>query len=175
MATLLYRLGKASFDNAWRVLIIWLVAFVAIGGGGIALGGATDEQFDIPGSPSQAAFDRLASVFPGFGTASAQAVIVAPEGQRLDSPDNTAAIEELAAVIAADEIIDDTISPFDEFAGRALSDDGRYASCRCNLPCLTMTSPTRCSTLWSLTAVFFLTRISLSSLAETSFRTKGSI
>ncbi len=127
MATLLYRLGKASFDNAWRVLIIWLVAFVAIGGGGIALGGATDEQFDIPGSPSQAAFDRLASVFPGFGTASAQAVIVAPEGQRLDSPDNTAAIEELAAAIAADEIIDDTISPFDEFAGRALSDDGRYA------------------------------------------------
>jgi len=66
MATLLYRLGKASFDNAWRVLIIWLVAFVAIGGGGIALGGATDEQFDIPGSPSQAAFDRLASVFPRF-------------------------------------------------------------------------------------------------------------
>jgi len=64
MATLLYRLGKASFDNAWRVLIIWLVAFVAIGGGGIALGGATDEQFDIPGSPSQAAFDRLASVSP---------------------------------------------------------------------------------------------------------------
>jgi RND superfamily putative drug exporter len=127
MATLLYRLGKASFDNAWRVLIIWLVAFVAIGGGGIALGGATDEQFDIPGSPSRAAFDRLASVFPGFGTASAQAVIVAPEGQRLDSPDNTAAIEELAAAIAADEIIDDTISPFDEFAGRALSDDGRYA------------------------------------------------
>ena len=127
MATLLYRLGKASYEKAWRVLVMWFVALLAVGGVGVAFGGQTQEEFLIPGSESQEALDRLAAVFPGFGGASAQAVILAPEGVRLDSAENRAIIEDLTASIAADPAIDDAISPFSEFAGRALSDDGRYA------------------------------------------------
>ena len=127
MATILYRLGKASYLHAWRVVVIWVVAFIAIGGAGVALGGDTQEEFRIPGSESQEAFNRLAAVFPGFGGGSAQVVIVAPEGQRLDTEENRAVIESLAQSIADSPAIEDTVSPFDEYAGRALSDDGRYA------------------------------------------------
>lgn len=126
MATFLYRLGKASYQNAGRVLAAWLVAMVALLGAGIGFGGQTDEDFRIPGSESQIAFERLNAVFPTFAGASAQAVLVAPEGERLDSPENTAVIEAMTERLSTSSGVDEAVSPFDEFAGRALSDDGRY-------------------------------------------------
>lgn len=126
MATLLYRLGKASFLHARRVLALWLVAMVALLGLGVTLGGGTDDDFRIPGSESQTAFDRLNAVFPTFAGASAQAVLVAPEGNRLDTAGNAALIERMTRALATSSGVDDAVSPFDEFAGRALSDDGRY-------------------------------------------------
>lgn len=127
MATLLYRLGKASFSRSWQVLGAWIVALLVLGGGGIVFSGQTDEEFRIPGSESQEAFDRLQAVFPSFGGANAQAVVVVPEGSRVDSPANARFIEDLGAAIASEPFIDDVTSPFDEFAGDVVSDDGRYA------------------------------------------------
>lgn len=127
MATLLYRLGKASFRRAKTVLGLWLVGLVAFGVAGFGFGGATDEEFRIPGSESQAAFDRLEAVFPAFAGASAQAVMVAPEGERLDEGDNRILIQRMARAIRQVDGIEEVTSPFDEFAGRALSDDARYA------------------------------------------------
>ena len=126
MATFLYRLGKASYRNAGRVLALWVVAMVALLGVGVGFGGQTDEDFRIPGSESQTAFNRLNAVFPTFAGASAQAVLVAPEGDRLDTAENTALIEEMTRTLSRSSGVDDAVSPFDEFAGRALSDDGRY-------------------------------------------------
>jgi hypothetical protein len=126
VATFLYRLGKASYQNAGRVLALWVVAMVALLGVGVGFGGQTDEDFRIPGSESQTAFNRLNAVFPTFAGASAQAVLVAPEGDRLDTAENTALIEEMTRTLARSSGVDDAVSPFDEFAGRALSDDGRY-------------------------------------------------
>ena len=127
MATLLYRLGKASYLHAKSVLFAWLVALVAFTVVGFGFGGQTDEEFRIPGSESQAAFDRLEAVFPAFAGASAQVVLVAPEGERLDSDDNRALITRMTSTIERDPGIEEAVSPFDEFAGEALSDDGRYA------------------------------------------------
>lgn len=127
MATFLYRLGKASYQNAGRVLAAWLVAMVALLGAGLVFGGQTDDDFRIPGSEAQIAFERLNAVFPTFAGASAQAVLVAPEGERLDSPENTALIEAMTERLSRSSGVDEAVSPFDEFAGRALSDDGRYA------------------------------------------------
>jgi RND superfamily putative drug exporter len=126
VATFLYRLGKASYRNAGRVLALWVVAMVALLGVGVGFGGQTDEDFRIPGSESQTAFNRLNAVFPTFAGASAQAVLVAPEGDRLDTAENTALIEEMTRTLSRSSGVDDAVSPFDEFAGRALSDDGRY-------------------------------------------------
>ena len=127
MATFLYRLGKASYERAGRVLFAWLIGLVAIAGGGFSLAGATDEEFRIPGSESQEAFDRLEAVFPTFAGASAQAVIVAPDGERLDDRDNRLAIIRLTSTIDRLEGIEEAVHPFEEFAGEALSDDGSTA------------------------------------------------
>ncbi|MSZ08363.1 MAG: MMPL family transporter, partial [Actinobacteria bacterium] len=126
MATFLYRLGKASYQNAGRVLALWVLAMVSLLGLGVGLGGQTDEDFRIPGSESQTAFNRLNAVFPTFAGASAQAVLVAPEGDRLDSAGNIELIEAMTETLSTSSGVDDAVSPFDEFAGRALSDDGRY-------------------------------------------------
>jgi len=136
MATFLYRLGKASYQRAWTVLSAWLVALVVIGGGGVALAGSTQESFAIPGSESQIAFDRLEAVFPTFAGASAQAVISTTNQERLDSPENQVWVERLTAEIEKSEGVTAAVSPFDEFAGRALSDDGQfgYIQVRFDLP-----------------------------------------
>jgi len=126
VATLLYRLGKASYLHAKSVLAAWIVAMIAIAIAGFGFGGQTDEEFTIPGSESQQAFDRLQAVFPTFGGASAQVVLVAPEGERLDSPEAKALIGRITNAVKGGPGIEDAIGPFDEFAGRALSDDGRY-------------------------------------------------
>jgi putative drug exporter of the RND superfamily len=127
VATLLYRLGKASYRNAGRVIIVWVVAMLAFLGTGVALGGQTEDTFEIPGSESQEAYNRLEAVFPTFAGASAQVVLVAPEGERLDSAQNRALMDVLAETIEEGEGIDNATTPFDEFAGDTLSEDGRYA------------------------------------------------
>ncbi|WP_236007306.1 hypothetical protein [Clavibacter zhangzhiyongii] len=72
MATLLYRLGRTSFLHPWRVVAAWILVLGILLGGGLALGGATEESFAIPGTESQEAIDRLAAVFPQAAGASAQ-------------------------------------------------------------------------------------------------------
>ena len=66
-------------------------------------------------------------MFPTFAGASAQAVIVAPDGERLDDRDNRLAIIRLTSTIDRLEGIEEAVHPFEEFAGEALSDDGSTA------------------------------------------------
>ena len=127
MATFLYRLGKASYRHWGRVFVIWLLAMIGVLGAGVTLGGQTEDTFEIPGSESQDAYNRLEAVFPSFAGASSQVVLVAPPGERLDSASNRALIAEIAETIEDGAGIDGVTTPFDEFAGRALSDDARYA------------------------------------------------
>ena len=127
MATFLYRLGKASYRRAGRVLLGWLAGLIAIAGIGFGFAGQTDEEFRIPGSESQEAFDRLEAVFPTFAGASAQAVVVAPVGDRLDTPGNRATIIALSDEIDQLEGIEEAVHPFEEFAEQALADDASTA------------------------------------------------
>jgi len=127
MATLLYRLGRFSYRHAWRVIGVWALVLVGILGGSVALGGQTSESFSIPGTESQSALDRLESVFPSVAGASAQVVMEAPEGASVDDPDLTAAIEDTATAIEKVDGITTVISPFSEYAGKAVSDDETMA------------------------------------------------
>ncbi len=127
MATWLYRLGRAAYRKAWVVFGAWLVALVAIGGIGIGFGGGTDEEFRIPGSESQEAFGRLGSVFPVFAGASVQVVIQTATDAAIDSADNQAAIESLTKWLATGDGVEEAVSPFSEFASRAISNDGQVA------------------------------------------------
>ena len=130
MATLLYRLGRFSFRRPWRVIGVWFVLLAALLGGGIALGGQSQESFVIPGTESQEALDRLEAVFPEVAGASAEAVYVAPDGASASDPAFQAAIERMATAIARIDGISSVTTPFDEYAGKQLSDDGSMAITR---------------------------------------------
>lgn len=130
MATLLYRLGHFSFNRPWRVIGVWLVLLVAVLGGGIALGGQGQESFEIPGTESQQALDRLNAVFPEVAGASVEVVFVAPDGQKVTDSKYQVAIENVATAIRAVPGINSVTTPFDEYAGKQLSDDTTMAITR---------------------------------------------
>ncbi|WP_010203410.1 MMPL family transporter [Salinibacterium sp. PAMC 21357] len=128
MAILLYRLGRFSFRHSWRVLIVWIVLVAGALGAGIALGGETQESFEIPGTESQAALDRLEAVFPSVAGAAATAVIVEEDGSRVENSE--AVIKRITSAIDRIDGIDSAVSPFDEYAGKAISDDHTMAIIR---------------------------------------------
>jgi putative drug exporter of the RND superfamily len=130
VATLLYRLGRFSFRNAWKVIGVWIVLLAGILGGSVALGGQLQESFAIPGTQSQNALDRLQAVFPQVAGASAEAVTVAPEGASVNDPKYTDAINEMAAAIEKIDGIDSVVTPFSQYAGKAVTADHSMAITR---------------------------------------------
>ncbi|WP_165069874.1 MMPL family transporter, partial [Marisediminicola senii] len=127
MATLLYRIGRFAYRRAWTVIGVWLLLFVAVLGGGFALGGQTEESFNIPGTESQDALDRLEAVFPQVAGASAQAVLVAPDGTLITDDEYTGPIDDMVAAISDVSGVDSAMGPFDEYAGVAVTDDESMA------------------------------------------------
>jgi RND superfamily putative drug exporter len=127
VATLLYRLGRFSYRHAWRVIGVWVLVLVGILGGSVALGGQTSESFAIPGTESQNALDRLEAVFPSVAGASVQVVAVAPDGASVTDPEYTDAIEKTAKKIEKIDGVASVISPFSEYAGKAVADDDSMA------------------------------------------------
>jgi RND superfamily putative drug exporter len=125
MASLLHRLGLSSFRRPWRVVAAWLLALAAILGLGIGLGGQMQESFAIPGTESQNAIDQLEAVFPQTSGGSAQVVLQAPEGERVDADEHRDVIEDLAGEIEDLDGVAAVTTPFSEYATDALSDDGR--------------------------------------------------
>ncbi len=130
MATILYRLGRFSFRRPWRVIATWLVLLAAIIGGGIALGGQSQESFVIPGTESQQALDRLEAVFPEVAGANAEAVLVAPAGHLVTDPAYENAIKQMATAVRDVPGISSVTTPFDEYAGKQLSNDKSMAITR---------------------------------------------
>jgi len=133
MATLLYRLGRFSFRRARLVIAVWLVLFAAALGGGLGLGGQTDETFSIPGTESQVALDQLNALFPQVAGASVQAVVAAPEGSLVTDESMRADIATLVDELAATDGVETVLGPFDEFADGQVSDNATVAIVRVQL------------------------------------------
>src|SRR6185503_17237772 len=60
----LARLGAAAAAHPWRTLAIWLFILVATVGLGSTVGGQTHDDYNVPGTRSQAGTDLLAARFP---------------------------------------------------------------------------------------------------------------
>ena len=127
MALFLHRIGRAAFRRAWIVIIAWAVALGALLGLGVGLGGQLQESYAIPGTESQDAIDQLAAVFPQTAGASAKAVVEVPDGDSVEDPDFTAAIEAMESELEGVEGVANVLGPFDEYAGDQVSDDERTA------------------------------------------------
>lgn len=123
MSSVLYSLGRWAVRARRLVVAGWVVALVLVGGAAGLLQQGLDNQVSIPGTESQEALDRLAATFPQVSGASAQVIVVAPEGGSVkDEPmrsaisDGVEAIEDVSQVVAV-------TSPFDKQMPASVSDD----------------------------------------------------
>jgi putative drug exporter of the RND superfamily len=99
MANALHRLGRFAVRRRRLVLGTWILALVAALGLAVASGGAFADDFEIPGTESQAAYDLLADRFPEHAGTRAQVVVHVPDGT-LDEPARAAAIAEVQDHVA---------------------------------------------------------------------------
>ncbi|MGW2016724.1 MMPL family transporter [Streptomyces sp. NPDC001927] len=108
MATLLYRLGRASFRHRKLVIALWLAVLAAVIAAMSLFGGVgkLNDDFSIPGSESQQALDTMGREFPGTAGTSAQLVFTAPAGQKVTDPRYAAAIDQaLAGAANAPQVV----------------------------------------------------------------------
>ncbi|WP_066905924.1 MMPL family transporter [Millisia brevis] len=103
MARLLQRLGLAAAHRRGLVVVIWLLALIAAGAGAATLSGPTATSFSIPGTESTEALDTVNSAFPDLRAdgATAQVVIVAPDGTTVQDPAVAAPIAQAVQALSA--------------------------------------------------------------------------
>jgi RND superfamily putative drug exporter len=127
---------RACASHPWRVIISWLgiVALLIVLVG--TVGGSLKDEFEIPGSDTQKATDLIESEFAAEQGGVLNLVFAAPEGQRLDTPERRAAIEEAIAKLKTQEFKPTGKDPDgnagiesvgDPFSPDTFSDDGRIA------------------------------------------------
>jgi RND superfamily putative drug exporter len=128
----LARWTRANAAHPWRVIGTWigivavLITLVA------TVGGSLRDEFDIPGSDTQKATDLIESEFASEQGGVLNVVFAAPEGERLDTPERQAAIQDAVARLRSSEFdpkgdkagIESVGNPFSE---NTFSDDGRIA------------------------------------------------
>ena len=128
----LARWTRACATHPWRVVFGWiglvvlLVVLVATVGGGLK------DEFEIPGSDTQKATDLIESEFAAEQGGVLNVVFAAPEGERLDTPERRAAINEAMALLKSADFeptggkagVESVGNPFSK---DTVSDDGRIA------------------------------------------------
>jgi RND superfamily putative drug exporter len=122
-SSLLGRLAAWCYDHRRRVLAGWLLAALVVVGLAQWAGSRLDNNFALPGSPSQQAQDLLASRFPGQQGDPADVVLRSPSP--LDSPADAAAISALVRSLRPLAHVTGVRSPLAPGAGGQLSPDRR--------------------------------------------------
>jgi RND superfamily putative drug exporter len=105
-------------SHPWRVIAGWaaiLAGLVVLVG---AFGGELRDQFEIPGSDTQKATDLIEAEFASEQGGVLNLVFAAPEGERLDTPERKAAIDEAVGLLRTD-----AFAPTEETAGIESVDD----------------------------------------------------
>jgi RND superfamily putative drug exporter len=122
--------------HPWRVVLAWLGIIAALIVLVATVGGSLKDEFSIPGSDTQRATDLIEEEFAEEQGGILNLVFAAPEGERLDTPERRAAVEDAIAELKTDEFaptgeapdgdagVTSVGDPFDE---NTFSDDGRIA------------------------------------------------
>ncbi|HWJ84866.1 MAG TPA: MMPL family transporter, partial [Cellulomonas sp.] len=106
MSTLLYRLGKLAYRAKGRVFLVWLVILAGVGVAVALNPPQTSTEFRIEGTASQEVLDQLERELPQTSGASASITFVAPQGERVDTPERVAAITSaLDEIQASDSVV----------------------------------------------------------------------
>jgi RND superfamily putative drug exporter len=129
----LARWARASATHPWRVIGSWVAILVVLIGLVATVGGDLRDEFEIPGSDTQRATDLLESEFTEEQGAVLNLVFAAPEGERLDTPEREAAIQEAVGNLRSSQEFKPTEdkagleSVGNPFSEATFSDDGRIA------------------------------------------------
>src|SRR6185437_7673988 len=75
MSRILGRIGGAAAAHPWRTLGAWLIVLAAVFGLAGAFGGSPHDDYNIPGTQSQAGTNFLAARFPEMSGANARVVV----------------------------------------------------------------------------------------------------
>ena len=99
----LARWMRACATHPWRVVVGWLgiIALLVVLVG--TIGGELRDEFEIPGSDTQKATDLIESEFASEQGGVLNLVFAAPVGQRLDTPERKAAIEQAITRLKSSE------------------------------------------------------------------------
>ena len=142
MSSLLYRIGRACYRHGVRVLLVWLAVLAALGAAVGLMGGAKfNDNFTIPGASSQVALDQLKMTFPSAAAATAQVVVLLPEGESLHDTAIKAKVVDALDTFKDLPIVDDVTTPYNEHVDGLISDNGRAGLAQIGLN-VTMTSIT---------------------------------
>src|SRR6187549_3833253 len=128
----LARWYRACATRPRRVFLSWLGIIAVLIALLVTVGGGLKDEFDIPGSDTQKATDLIESEFASEQGGVLNLVFAAPAGEKLDTPERRAAIEQAIAKLKTSEFkptedtagIESVGDPFDE---NTVSDDGRVA------------------------------------------------
>jgi putative drug exporter of the RND superfamily len=133
----LARWTRACAVHPWRVIIAWVaILVVLVAAGFVVFSGSLKDEFEIPGSDTQRATDLIEAEFASEQGGVLNLVFAAPEGERLDTPERQAAIEEAIGTLESSEFQPTGTDPEgeagitsvgDPFDPNTFSDDGRIA------------------------------------------------
>lgn len=112
MSSVLYSLGRWAFRARWLVVGAWVLLLIVLIAGAGLIGAGTDNTYVIPGTESQQAQDALARTFPQVSGASAQMIIVAPEGSVVTDPAIETAVNNTIASIKKIPQVSGASSPY---------------------------------------------------------------
>ncbi|MFD7917725.1 MMPL family transporter [Streptomyces sp. NPDC059740] len=125
MAAFLSRLGRFSFRRRWPVALLWVVLLV----GAAVLAGkappAPPNDFSMPGTEAQQAYDLLGRSFPELNAdgATARVVFRAEDGKVTDSATKKA-VQETVRKLGNDPQVSRVVDPY---TARSVSEDGSTA------------------------------------------------
>ncbi len=145
MATFLYKLGRLAFRRRRIVALIWVALLVAAGVGASTASTPPDDDFALPGTQAQKAFDVLEERFPDANAegATARMVFRAPTGEKITATDNKAAVKKTIGELSGGQAAA-VSDPFAKGSG-AISKDGSiaYTSATYKVPAQDITEKTR--------------------------------
>jgi RND superfamily putative drug exporter len=128
----LARWTRACATHPWRVVGAWIGIIALLFASVATFGGSLRDEFEIPGSDTQKATDLIEAEFASEEGSVLNLVFAAPAGQRLDTPERKAAIEDALAKLKTPEFkaTEDRAgieSVGDPFKDDTISDNGRIA------------------------------------------------
>ena len=129
MSSALYALGRWAARAKWLVLAVWLLLLAVLATGALTLGKGANAPITIPGTEAQDAITSLSHTFPEVSGTSATIIVVAPEGDDLESDRYRDAVLDVADELDPLPGVSGVLTPFGTgeaaAANTEISPDGR--------------------------------------------------